>query len=58
MMEWFGPERPRLTYGRLAYIHCDGQPAIELLEIVAPEPEPGKVAVNTLRPMRKDVVEN
>jgi chorismate-pyruvate lyase len=36
---WFGLERPRPTYGRLAYIHCDGQPAIELLEIVAPEPE-------------------
>ncbi len=25
------------TYGRTAMIHCDGQPAIELLEIVAPE---------------------
>jgi chorismate-pyruvate lyase len=34
---WFGPtgaERP--TYGRLGYIFCDGQPAVELLEIVAP----------------------
>jgi chorismate-pyruvate lyase len=40
MMEWFGlKKRPRPTYGRLAYIHCDEQPAIELLEIVAPEPE-------------------
>lgn len=28
---------PRTTYGRLAYIHCDGQPAVELLEIVTPE---------------------
>jgi chorismate-pyruvate lyase len=37
MMEWFGLERPQPAYGRLAYIHCDGQPAIELLEIVAPE---------------------
>ena len=37
MMEWFELERSRPTYGRLAYIHCDGQPAIELLEIVAPE---------------------
>jgi chorismate-pyruvate lyase len=37
MMDWFGLDRPRLTYGRLAYIHCNGQPAIELLEIVAPE---------------------
>ena len=37
MMRWFGLDRPKATYGRLAYIHCDGQPAIELLEIVAPE---------------------
>jgi chorismate-pyruvate lyase len=25
-----------VTYGRTALLHCDGQPAIELLEIVAP----------------------
>ena len=37
MMKWFGLSRPKPTYGRLAYIHCDGQPAVELLEIVAPE---------------------
>jgi hypothetical protein len=37
MMNWFGFDQPRATYGRLAYIHCDGQPAVELLEIVAPE---------------------
>ncbi len=37
MLEWFGLDRPRLTYGRLAMIHCDNQPAVELLEIVAPE---------------------
>jgi chorismate-pyruvate lyase len=37
MMEWFGLARPTPTYGRLALIHCDGQPAVELLEIVAPE---------------------
>ncbi|HLN27796.1 MAG TPA: hypothetical protein VK395_08625 [Gemmataceae bacterium] len=37
MMQWFNLERPRMTYGRLAYIHCEGKPAIELLEIVAPE---------------------
>ena len=36
MMEWFGLSRPRPTYGRLAYIHCNEQPAVELLEIVAP----------------------
>lgn len=35
--KWFNLEQPQITYGRLAYIHCDGQPAIELLEIVAPE---------------------
>jgi hypothetical protein len=37
MMGWFNLDRPQITYGRLAYIHCDGQPAIELLEVVAPE---------------------
>jgi hypothetical protein len=39
-LRWFGldgaPPPPAL-YGRLGYIHCDGQPAVELLEIVAPE---------------------
>ena len=40
MMEWFGLDRPQLTYGRLAIIHCDGRPAVDLLEIVAPEPRP------------------
>jgi chorismate-pyruvate lyase len=37
MMEWFGLSRPKPTYGRLAYIFCNGKPAVELLEIVAPE---------------------
>ncbi len=37
MMQWFGMARPEPAYGRLALIHCDGKPAIELLEIVAPE---------------------
>ena len=37
MMNWFGLDRPRATYGRLAFIHCDGRPAVELLEIVTPE---------------------
>lgn len=36
MMNWFGLDRPTPTYGRVAYIHCDEQPAVELLEIVAP----------------------
>jgi chorismate-pyruvate lyase len=37
MVHWFDLDRPETTYGRLAIIHCDGKPAIELLEIVAPE---------------------
>ena len=37
MMGWFGLPAPTPAYGRLALIHCDGQPAIELLEIVASE---------------------
>jgi uncharacterized protein (DUF433 family) len=40
LMSWFGLSQPSPTFGRLAYIHCDGQPAIELLEIVAPEHTP------------------
>ncbi|HEV3145167.1 MAG TPA: hypothetical protein VGZ47_14855 [Gemmataceae bacterium] len=36
-LSWFGPERGKLeTYGRLGVIFCDEQPAIEVLEIVAP----------------------
>ena len=34
---WFGLSEPRPVYGRLALIHCDGKPAVELLEVVAPE---------------------
>jgi len=37
MMTWFGLKEPRITYGRLALIHWNGSPAVELLEIVAPE---------------------
>jgi hypothetical protein len=37
MMGWFGLDGPRPTYGRFALIHCDEQPAVELLEIVPPE---------------------
>jgi chorismate-pyruvate lyase len=36
LMAQFGLSEPRPTYGRLAYIHCNEQPAIELLEVVAP----------------------
>lgn len=41
MLGYFGLTQPATMYGRLAYIHCDNQPAVELLEIVAPEP-PGR----------------
>ncbi|MFQ3652263.1 MAG: hypothetical protein SNJ75_18250 [Gemmataceae bacterium] len=34
LREWFASEQP--TYGRLAIIHCDEAPAVELLEVVAP----------------------
>jgi len=37
MLRWFGLEKADAVYGRLAIIHCDEQPAIELLEIVVPE---------------------
>jgi hypothetical protein len=37
MIDWFGIKEPRPTYGRFALIHCDEQPAVELLEIVTPE---------------------
>jgi hypothetical protein len=44
MMTWFGIQESEvrnlesgvLTYGRTAVIHCDGLPAIDLLEILAP----------------------
>jgi chorismate-pyruvate lyase len=36
-MEWFGLSEPRPLYGRLALIHCDNRPALELLEVVTPE---------------------
>jgi hypothetical protein len=34
-MRWFGFTAPRIVYGRLAIIHCDGYPAVELLEVVS-----------------------
>ncbi len=37
LLNWFGLTAPRALYGRLALIHCDGRPAVELLEVVAPE---------------------
>lgn len=36
LRNWFGLTKPLPTYGRLAYIYCNEQPAIELLEVVAP----------------------
>lgn len=35
---WF-PAQAESAPGRLAVIHCDGQPAIELLEVVPPIPD-------------------
>jgi chorismate-pyruvate lyase len=32
----FGIDQPRITYGRTALIYCNGDPAVELLEIIAP----------------------
>jgi chorismate-pyruvate lyase len=39
MMEWFALTQREWTFGRQALIHCDGKPAIELLEILAPTGE-------------------
>jgi hypothetical protein len=36
MCGWFGLTAPAATYGRLGVIFCDGKPAIEVLEILAP----------------------
>ena len=36
-MAWFAMSKPEPLFGRLALIHCDEQPAVELLEIVALE---------------------
>jgi hypothetical protein len=37
MMRWFSLDQPRVTYGRMGIIYCDERPAIEVLEIIAPE---------------------
>lgn len=37
LCELFCVEQGHLSYGRTALIYCDGEPAVELLEIVAPE---------------------
>jgi chorismate-pyruvate lyase len=35
----FGLSEPTITYGRTALIYCNGEPAVELLEIIAPRPD-------------------
>jgi chorismate-pyruvate lyase len=35
-LAWFGLTEATEYYGRLAVIYCDGKPAVEVLEIVAP----------------------
>jgi len=37
LCQLFGLAQPDTTYGRTAFIYCDGYVAVELLEIVAPE---------------------
>jgi chorismate-pyruvate lyase len=37
MLSWFNLDWPRITYGRMGIIYCDERPAIEVLEIAAPE---------------------
>ena len=34
IVQYFAPQPPTEAYGRLGVIHCDGQPAVELLEVV------------------------
>ncbi|MBC8353291.1 MAG: hypothetical protein H8E66_14935 [Planctomycetes bacterium] len=36
LVKVFGLDRPETCYGRTALIYCNGLPAVELLEIVAP----------------------
>jgi len=36
LTKWFDLSAPTDSYGRLGIIHCDEQPAIEVLEILAP----------------------
>ncbi|MFO0013131.1 MAG: hypothetical protein ACK553_10330 [Planctomycetota bacterium] len=38
LSELFSVSQDTVTYGRTAMIHCNGEPAIELLEIVRPAP--------------------
>ena len=38
LCQLFSLDKPLATYGRTAFIYCDGFPAVELLEIISPEP--------------------
>lgn len=38
LIRLFQLTEPTVTYGRTAIIHCNGEPAVELLEIVTPSP--------------------
>ena len=33
-LAWFGKTAPVPIYGRVAFIHCDNQPAVELFEAI------------------------
>ena len=41
MMQWFGLDMPKPMHGRTAEIAWNGKRAVEVLEIVRPEPETG-----------------
>jgi hypothetical protein len=36
LQRWFAVDEDAITYGRTALIECNGEPAVQLLEIVAP----------------------
>ena len=36
-LAWFGRTEPGPLFGRVAIIHCDDKPTVELFEVVAPE---------------------
>ena len=36
LRRWFNMSPGQITFGRTAIIHCNGEPAVELLEIVTP----------------------
>jgi len=36
LMKIFGLDEPQPTYGRTALIYCEGEPAVEVLEVMPP----------------------